>query len=307
MNCDSVVKQFSLLLYGELSFEDEETVQQHLDDCAACTTALAKTRALHQQVDAAEYAIPETLLQDARRNLRVAVSETPAVRRSAWDRVQFASWLSPRSWKWNIAGAMTLLSIGFFGGSWYSDAGPEPEPVHFAGSVLEPISSRVRFVQPEESGRVQIVLEEVRQRVLEGGVDDDHIRGLLLSAAREANDPGVRVETMDLLKDQSETKEVRRALLAALQHDTNPGVRLKALEGLRGNASDAETRRVLAQVLLKDENPGVRTQAIDLLTGQSEPDMVGVLQELVSREENNYVRLKCQKALREMNASVETF
>jgi HEAT repeat protein len=112
---------------------------------------------------------------------------------------------------------------------------------------------------------------------------------------------------MDLLKDQSETKEVRRALLAALQHDTNPGVRLKALEGLRGNASDAETRRVLAQVLLKDENPGVRTQAIDLLTGQSEPDMVGVLQELVSREENNYVRLKCQKALREMNASVETF
>jgi hypothetical protein len=51
----------------------------------------------------------------------------------------------------------------------------------------------------------------------------------------------------------------------------------------------------------------VRTQAIDLLIRQSGPDMVGVLQELVSREENNYVRLKCQKALREMNASVETF
>ena len=59
MNCDSVVKQFSLLLYGELSFEDEETVQQHLDVCAACTTELRKTRALHQQVDAAEYRFPK--------------------------------------------------------------------------------------------------------------------------------------------------------------------------------------------------------------------------------------------------------
>jgi hypothetical protein len=35
--------------------------------------------------------------------------------------------------------------------------------------------------------------------------------------------------------------------------------------------------------------------------------MVGVLQELMSHEDNNYVRLKCQRALSDMNASVETF
>jgi hypothetical protein len=64
---------------------------------------------------------------------------------------------------------------------------------------------------------------------------------------------------------------------------------------------------VLAQVLLTDENPGIRTQAIDLLTQRREPAMVGVLQELMAREDNNYVRLKCQRALSEMNASVETF
>jgi HEAT repeat protein len=60
-------------------------------------------------------------------------------------------------------------------------------------------------------------------------------------------------------------------------------------------------------VLLTDSNPGVRTQAVDLLTQSREPSLAAVLQELLTHEENNYVRLKCQKALNEMNASVETF
>jgi hypothetical protein len=187
------------------------------------------------------------------------------------------------------------------------------EPTESGGAVVrqardsEPMASRVRYVQPEDSGRVQIVLEEVRQRVLHGGVDDDRIRTLLVSAAREANDPGVRVETMDLLKSQSTSSEVRRALLGALQYDRNAGVRLKAIEALRNSADDPETRRVLARVLLLDENPGIRTQAIDLLTKRREPSLVGVYQEAAAREQNTYVRMKCQRALSEMNASVETF
>jgi hypothetical protein len=183
--------------------------------------------------------------------------------------------------------------------------GAEVQRLGFSGG--EPVASRVRYVQPSDDGEVQIVVEEVRQRVLSGDVNDGRIRGLLLTAAREANDPGVRVETMDLLKGFSQTQEVRRALLNALQHDPNAGVRLKALEGLRTSADENDTRRVLAKVLLDDENPGVRTQAIDLLVQKPEPGMVGLLQELMIREENNYVRMKCRKVLHEMNASAEIF
>ena len=43
-----------------------------------------------------------------------------------------------------------------------------------------PVASRVRFVEPGNSGQVQIVLEETRQRVLSGDVEDDGIRTLLL-------------------------------------------------------------------------------------------------------------------------------
>ncbi|MBC7927180.1 MAG: HEAT repeat domain-containing protein [Bryobacteraceae bacterium] len=308
MNCELVVKQLPLMLYGELSFDEEETLQQHLENCASCRSGLEKTRQLHRILDASEQEFPLESLTAARRKLRVSLA---AIRESEAERGagQFrASWLAQSLARWNglwkpalVFGAMT---VAFVAGRQM----PANTPSGFLpNGPAGPVASRVRFVQPEESGRVQIVVEEVRQKVLEGGLHDDAIRSLLVSATREAHDPGVRVETMDLLKTQSASTEVRRALLSALQHDPNPGVRLKALEGLRVSASDTESRRVLAQVLLTDENPGVRTQAIDLLTQQRGPEMVGVLQELVSREGNDYVRLKCQKVLREMNASVETF
>jgi len=61
------------------------------------------------------------------------------------------------------------------------------------------------------------------------------------------------------------------------------------------------------QVLLADDNPGVRAQAIDLLVEHKGAMTAGVLQEVVQKENNGYVRLRCQRALDEMNASVGTF
>jgi HEAT repeat protein len=66
-------------------------------------------------------------------------------------------------------------------------------------------------------------------------------------------------------------------------------------------------RRTLAQVLLKDQNAGVRIQVIDLLIARQDPATIGVLQTLIGKEDNGYVRMRCQNALRDMNASVGTF
>ena len=296
MTCDIVTRQLSLMFYGELSFDEEEAIHQHLEGCAGCQSEFKRVRDLHSRIDTLEPELPPQLLQDNRRALRIGIA---ALHESAAKPSHFP-WFG---YAWKTAAAVALLLVGFAGGRLRITESGFPK----MALNEEPVASRVRYVQPDASGRVQIVVEEVRQRVLQGSLTDNRIRALLVSAAREANDPGVRVDTMDLLKGSAESADVRRALLAALQHDTNPGVRLKALEALRPSAQEAETRRVLAEVLLSDENPGIRTQAIDLLTQRREPAMVGVLQELISREDNNYVRLKCQRALSEMNASVETF
>jgi hypothetical protein len=100
---------------------------------------------------------------------------------------------------------------------------------------------------------------------------------------------------------------VRAALLNAVAHDPNAGVRLKAVEGLKPLAVEPDVRKVLAQVLLADENSAVRMQVVDLLVARPDDSIVGVLQNLMQKEDNSYVRLKSEKALKEMNASVGTF
>src|SRR5258707_807243 len=97
------------------------------------------------------------------------------------------------------------------------------------------------------------------------------------------------------------------ALINAIGQDTNPGVRLKALEGLKPLAGDPEVRKALSRVLLSDDNAAVRMQVVDLLVAHRDDYMVGLLQGLVQKESNDSVRLKLEKALKDMNASVGTF
>jgi hypothetical protein len=308
MICDAITKQLPFLIYSELSFDEEEQLHQHLEGCEGCRSEFERLRSMHRSIDEAELEPDPMLLTDCRRKLRInvaALAEAGAVRSP-----RLPAWLSRilpslPSTPFKPFGAAALVALGFFGGK-FVPAGTNGVPgVEHAS--FEPVASRVRYIEPEGGGQVQIIVEETRQRVLSGDMQDDGIRRLLLAAARESADPGVRVETMDLLKSQSETSDVRRALLYALQHDPNAGVRLKALDALRSSAKEPETRRVLTHVLVNDSNPGVRTQAVDLLTQDRQPSLAAVLQELLTHEENNYVRLKCQRALNEMNASVETF
>jgi HEAT repeat protein len=199
------------------------------------------------------------------------------------------AWLRP-------AAAAALIALGFVAAR-----------ITVTSPSSEAIATRVRSVEPSAAGAVRVVVEETRQRVVSGRLDEEPIQQLLLAAARDSSDPGLRLESVDLLKNKCDSEEVRHALLYALQNDPNAGVRLKVMEGLKRFAGDAESRKVLAKVLLTDDNPGVRIQAVDLLTQNNETDVVGVLQQLLRKEDNNYVRVRSQNALRAMNASWGTF
>jgi hypothetical protein len=321
MTCEEAKKNLPLFLYGELSFDEEESVESHIDECGDCRVALAREKAMMAALDATEMTPAPGALDDARAQLHRRLSfmsrehaQIPAAHGSStavggsawWDkfregftiRFHFAPGIA------QVAGAAAMLVIGFFTA--------RVAPNSFLGnwgqaSVLSPTTSRVRYVEPTGSGRVQIVIDETHQRVLSGNVEDQAIQRLLLTAAKDPSDPGLRVESVDLLKNNSQSSEIREALLNSLQHDSNAGVRLKALDGLKQFAEEPETRQVLTHVLLQDDNPGVRTQVIDLLIQKRPDSMVGVLQELMEKEDNSYIRLRCQKVLQEMNASVETY
>ncbi len=300
MKCEQVRENLSLMLYGELSFTEEEALQSHLAECAECQAALASEQHWHEELIAVEP--PADLLVKCRQELRAALPSTPPPGPIA----RFFSGLN-----WGMVAkpalAMGLVAVGFlaaraplFNGQ--SEAG---------ANLVAGGTARVRYVEADPSGNVRIVVDETRPRVVSGRADDPSVQRWLLSAAREANDPGLRAETVALLQNGADADDVRRVLVTALESDPNAGVRLKAIEGLRRHAGNEAIRQALLRVLNADENPGVRTQAIDLLT-DSAPRMldqqtVGTLQQLMRREENGYIRQRCEKALRMANASAEIF
>lgn len=305
MNCENVKEALSLFLYGELSLEEEQALQDHLETCGECRQALETERSLHEALDARALEPSPDLVTGCRRELRLRL-KLEAHERS-WP-ARLRAWLAASRDRLAVlqrpAAALALVALGFFGARWTS----RPPALQPAESAVEAPVARIRFVEPDSKGGVRIALEETRQRVITGRPDEEPIQRLLVAASREAADPGLRLESVDLLRTRAEHEAVRRALLDVVEHDANPGVRLKALEALKPFASQAEVRQALARVLLEDQNPGVRIQAIDLLIQQpAQEALIGVLQELLNKEDNSYVRLRSQRALQQLNASAGTF
>ena len=318
MTCDSILKLIPLYYYGELTPDEEERVEEHTHGCSACTRELAQQRALAAALDKRRIVPAPMLLEDCRSDLMAAIQGgaprvAPAVMgpgRLFLDAVTASlsgASLSGIARLRQPVGALALLAIGFFAARLVNTASPSGGAL--LSSITSPtddVYSTVRSVQPDNAGGVAIALDETRHKVVKGRMDNANIQRLLLAAAHEDN-PAVRVESVDLLRSQSGSTEVRDALLNVLSADTNAGVRLKALEGLKPLAGDSEVRKTLGRVLLADDNAAVRMLVIDLLVANRDDNMVGMMQGLVQKENNNSVRLKLEKALRDMNASPGRF
>lgn len=301
MTCSETRQEIPFYCYGECTPETEERIEAHVAACAECRGELERHRTFLDALDSRIEPTDGALLASCRANLRRVVESEHAKPRLWWNRLfEMSSWHIPIRIP---VGAMALVALGWFGARY--------APARFGGlngaSVAEPMFSTVRSVETNADGHVQISVDDIHRRVLSGALDDPAIESLLLSAAREESNPGVRVESIGILQNNADSEQVRRALLDALRHDPNAGVRLKALEGLKSYAGDAQVRRTLAEVLLKDDNPGVRVQAIDLLTTHHDDSIVGVLQDVVQKEDNSYVRARCRNLLQQMNASVGTY
>jgi HEAT repeats/Putative zinc-finger len=337
ITCTGAREQLALLLYGELDFDQEERIESHLDVCGECRTALAEEKATRSALDSIEIGVSPALLRECRENLSLRLLEEAS--RPAVSALLSGSSAKPSTGWWDSfvdaitlrnsdgtprfaagylrpVGALTLVAMGFFAAQFV------PQFMTRAGGGLRAMgmgdvgASRVRYIEPSADGRVHIVLDETRQRIVSGTVDDQKIQALLIAAAKDPTDPGLRAETVDILTSRAHTADVRDALVFALQKDENAGVRMKAMEALKPFVNEPEVRTALTHVLLSDANPGLRTQAIDLLTGGAnssvdrnvDRQIVGALQELMQRgEQQGYVRERARHVLQAVNASLETY
>jgi hypothetical protein len=302
MNCESAKDLLVLMSCGELSFDEEEAVLLHLDSCRSCAAERARLEKLDALLELQRPAPPADLLSRCRRDLAARVTEeAPRLRRLSatnwWRSLTAMAWLKP-------AAAIALLAVGFVGGR---EIRSRSESMLSIVPLREtPAVAKVQLVDNEPNGKVRIAYEETRQRELLGDLNDARVRGLLIAAVND-QDPGLRIDSIDLLTSRCNDETVRKALLHALQTDKYSGVRLKALDALRPYSRDPATRSALAEVLLNDPSPAMRTQAIELLVQSRGADVASTLQEVLRHEENSYIRERSVDALRTMKASAGTF
>jgi hypothetical protein len=304
MNCQEAQADLSLYLYGELDFAQEEAYEAHLAECSFCQLTLNREKAWHATLNTQQKDVPLDLLSDCRQQLRTRCGLGAGERTSFWNRrFRFADFRTT-AWSFRLAAASLLVVLGFAAGRavdhFYSGGG-QPEEAGLINFADSPVT-RIQNIRAMPNKGVRILVEQVRNGEISGSPDDEHVRELLLAAARESLDPGIRVDSVEMLAGQN-GQDVRDALIASIQNDPNAAVRLKALEGLRQFSMDPAVRNALKFVLSHDRDAGVRTEAIDVLVPADQslmmtPELLQTLQDVMRmRQEDDYVRSRCLQVL----------
>jgi hypothetical protein len=174
------------------------------------------------------------------------------------------------------------------------DRAPAQTPVE--ASAITGIRS---VTQEPGSNQVSIKYDTISTQETQGSLNDQRIQQLLLFAARNNFNSGVRMDSVDVLAQASNDARVREALLYALENDTNPGVRLKALDGLSGFVrQDPMVRDAVLHALISDTSSGVRVQALRLVEPmKADSNVRAVLTRLAATDQNGSIKSQVRTML----------
>jgi hypothetical protein len=322
---------------GELEPAEQARLAAHLANCASCSAALESEREVLALLVGHRSDPDAALLASCRLNLDDALDseeERGWLRRAFGMRLP-SNWLAPRP-AWSAA---VLLIVGFAVGTAaprllrhpVAPASASASSAPDASSAGMAPSSRFGVTSPsftsfdlhsadvaginvfpsggEGPARVQLQLKSQQPVTVEGTVDDDNVKNVLLNvlAGGEQFCPDIRLDAVECLRTRSNDPDIRAALCRAVRKDRNAAVRLKALEALDGAGSQEMVRQTLLDALVEDQNPGVRIEAVNALRdmaakGQMDSDghTADVLRERMQKDPNTYIRLQSAAAIRDI-------
>ncbi len=307
MKCEWVQDNVLLYVYNELADDARYELEQHLARCPDCTAELKTTRKFHAVLSELPVEEPSpNLMAASRMRLQEALETTE--QGGFWHRLVFDPGVWLRQIRFSPALAAAIFMIGFAGGigATYRVVNGNGGVASMVATPASPAESSITGIQSisQEPGSNQISIKynTVSTQQAQGSLNDQRIQQLLLFAARNNYNSGVRMDSVDLLTQQPNDTHVREALMYALRYDSNPGVRLKALDGLGTYVkSDPRVRDALLEALMNDSNPGVRTEALHLLEPvRADSSVRAVLQQLAQNDQNQYIRSQARAMLAQL-------
>jgi len=299
MNCEWVKANVIDYVYDELADDARYELEHHIERCKPCATEVESARSFKLSLSALPRVEPTpNLLASARMHLQEALETTK--QGFGWQRFfDPAAWL--RQVKFSPALAAVILMVGFSAGvaATFSVKTAVPRGPDASPDTTPSIASIRSISQEQGTNRVQIQYDTVQRNAQEGSLDDPRIQELLLYAARNNPNSGLRMDSVELLTEKPEENRIREALMYSLRYDRNTGVRLKALEGLRPYVSnDVRVRDAILEALVNDPNPGIRTQAIQSLQPVKADGSVRMaLEGLAARDKNEFIRKEAGRFL----------
>ena len=305
MKCDWVKENIVFYVYNELEDDARYEVEQHLARCPECAAELKAVRKFHATLSQSAVAEPAPNLVAASR-MRLQEALETAHPGGLWQRLIFdpGSWL--RQIRMSPALAAAIFIVGFGGGIvTMRQAFPGGNQTPILGAISSPapadasVTGIRSITQEPGSNQVTIKYDTVATQDVQGSLNDQRIQQLLLFAARNNYNSGMRMDSVDLLTQAPNETHVREALLYALQNDSNPGVRLKALDGLSGFVrQDPRVRDAVLQALIGDTSAGVRLQALRLVEPMKADSSVrSVLTRLAQTDQNASIRSQARTML----------
>jgi HEAT repeats/Putative zinc-finger len=306
MKCEWVKENILLYVYNELPDDARYELEQHLARCVDCTAELKTTRKFHAMLSELPVEEPSPNLLAASR-MRLQEGLETAKQGRFWHRLIFdpAAWL--RQIRFAPALAAAIFIVGFAGGigTTYKLLGGGAASIA-SGPASAPAESSITGIQSitqdPGSNHISIKYNTVSTQEAQGSLNDQRIQQLLLFAARNNYNSGVRMDSVDLLTQEPNSTHVREALMYALRYDSNPGVRLKALDGLGAYVkSDPRVRDAILEDLVQDSNPGARAEALHLLEPvRADSSVRTVLEKLAQDDQNPYIRSQARIMLSQL-------
>ena len=306
MNCDWTKENVVLYIYDELADDAKFELEQHIRQCLGCRRDL--DTALEFKDDMAALPVKEispSFLTANRMQLQESLEQAEQSRNI------FSSFIfDATGWfhQIKLAPALTaaMLMIGFAGGvgtTYKMMETKRPPIVNGTTPVAEANMGPIESITPDpNSNQVSIKYNTLQPQTVNGSTDDPRIRQLLLLAARNNRNPGLVLDSLDMLMRRPEDNAVREVLVYTLRYDKNPGVRLKALDALKGYVKDdVQVRDAVVEALLHDNNAGVRQEAIGLLDAvKADSSVRAALSVLAERDPNKFIREESKRYLASM-------
>lgn len=309
MKCEWVKQNIVLHVYGELADDARHELEQHVARCAECALELKAEQRFHEllSLDRAEDPSPN-LLASSRMRLQEALETAQQgglLNRFAFDP---ANWLRQIRFSPALASAILILGFATGVGTTYKMYGPhltgptakiQDQTQPFTDASIAGISS---ISKDPATDQISIKYNTVVPQEAAGSLNDQKIQQLLLYAAHNNFNSGLRMDSVGLLTQNPTDTHFRDTLIYALQYDPNPGVRFKALDGLGPYVKDdTSVRDSVLQTLVSDSNPGLRAEALRLLEPvKADGSVRAVLTRLAASDKSTYIKSQARTLLAQL-------